>query len=72
MLYMRESMQDFSVFLIFSKSFQKIIFKGEIAMLSVIKISCGNEIYDRSAKERRHLQLFSFSRRGMGIENLHF
>lgn len=41
-------------------------------MLSVIKISCGNEICDRSAKERRHLQLFSFSRRGMGIENLHF
>ena len=41
-------------------------------MLSVIKISCGNEVYDRSAKERHHLQIFSFSRHGMGIENLYF
>ena len=41
-------------------------------MLSVINITHGNEVYDSSAKERDHLQIFSFCRYKVGIENLYF
>ena len=41
-------------------------------MLSVINITHGNEVYENSAKERDNLQIFSFRRYKVRIENLYF